>query len=281
MALTLRTTPDRVLKVARDELDTRESPAGSNRTKYGRMFGLDGNPWCAMFVWWVFREAGAGDLRELLTRSLAYTPAFANACKAAGWKSVPVREAARGDIAFFDFPDSVFRIQHIGIVDRRPNLTSIITIEGNTSLTSQDNGGAVMRRTRPASYVEAIYRPVYEEDDMPSIKEIEQAVERAVWSSESPRTKQTRDFHLREAARATQARDLTYQVLTAVKELSRALGSGVSLDEETIGRAAAAALLPDLAAEIRDAIEDQPDRDAEDVANAVVDKVSQRLAAAG
>ena len=47
-----------VLNIARGELGYTESPQGSNRTKYGRWFGRDGNPWCMMFVQWDFAQAG-------------------------------------------------------------------------------------------------------------------------------------------------------------------------------------------------------------------------------
>ena len=45
-------TAEKVLAVARGELGNTESPAGSNRTKYGKWFGLDGYAWCMMFVMW-------------------------------------------------------------------------------------------------------------------------------------------------------------------------------------------------------------------------------------
>ena len=47
-----------VLKVAAGELGNTEHPANSNRTKYGAWYGLDGNPWCMMFVQWCFAQAG-------------------------------------------------------------------------------------------------------------------------------------------------------------------------------------------------------------------------------
>ena len=43
---------------AAGELGNTESPAGSNRTKYGKWFGLDGYPWCMMFVQWCAGQAG-------------------------------------------------------------------------------------------------------------------------------------------------------------------------------------------------------------------------------
>ena len=43
-------TANEVLKLAAGELGYTESPANSNRTKYGKWFGFDGQPWCMMFV---------------------------------------------------------------------------------------------------------------------------------------------------------------------------------------------------------------------------------------
>lgn len=152
------TTAEQVLKVARAQLGTKESPAGSNRTKYGRAFGMDGYPWCAMFTWWVLREAhGNGDLHP----EIAWTPGLAK------W----FREQDRfgttprvGAIAFFDFPDSVDRIQHVGIVEAIRNDGDLQTIEGNTSAGasgSQANGDGVYRRTRRARDVVMYGYPRY------------------------------------------------------------------------------------------------------------------------
>ena len=63
------TTAEQILQVARGELGYKESPAGSNRTKYGAWFGLNGQPWCMMFVQWCFRQADAQDLLPALTAS--------------------------------------------------------------------------------------------------------------------------------------------------------------------------------------------------------------------
>ena len=52
------TTRAKFINTAAGELGVKESPRGSNRTKYTRAFGLTG-PWCAMFIWWVAGQAGA------------------------------------------------------------------------------------------------------------------------------------------------------------------------------------------------------------------------------
>lgn len=51
-------TRTKVLQVAESQLDTKEFPPGSNKTKYGVWYGIDGQKWCAIFVSWVFNEAG-------------------------------------------------------------------------------------------------------------------------------------------------------------------------------------------------------------------------------
>jgi hypothetical protein len=40
----------RALAEALRHVGVRESPPGSNRTMFGRWFGVDGVPWCAIFV---------------------------------------------------------------------------------------------------------------------------------------------------------------------------------------------------------------------------------------
>ena len=62
---------ERVIETARRELGEKEVPAGSNQTKYGRAFGWDGVPWCVIFLWWCFREAGEKDAFPEIDRQRA------------------------------------------------------------------------------------------------------------------------------------------------------------------------------------------------------------------
>ena len=50
-------TVAQLLDIARAELGTTESPAGSNKVKYSTWYGLTG-PWCVMFVMWCCNQAG-------------------------------------------------------------------------------------------------------------------------------------------------------------------------------------------------------------------------------
>ena len=145
------------LEVARGELGNTESPAGSNRTKYGAWYGMNGQPWCMMFVQWCFAQAGyplphrTASCGELLSWYRKYAPE----------RIVAVPQAR--DIIIYTFG-------HTGIVESAVG-SAVTAIEGNTSpgeAGSQDNGGGVYRRKRSRTRVKAYIRPFdkYEEDTM-------------------------------------------------------------------------------------------------------------------
>ena len=150
-------TAKEILAVARRELGYTESPAGSNRTKYGKWFGLDGQPWCMMFVQWCFRQADAQDLLPALTASCG---ALMRAAQAKGcWITGDYQP---GDVVIYDFPGGA-KTDHCGIVVTA--LTDgVRTIEGNTGVGNDSNGGEVMERTRPLSVIIGAYRPHYAEE---------------------------------------------------------------------------------------------------------------------
>ena len=56
-------TAEKILEIARSQIGARESPANSDNVKYNTAYygrEVSGKyPWCAVFVWWVFREAAA------------------------------------------------------------------------------------------------------------------------------------------------------------------------------------------------------------------------------
>lgn len=64
----------------------------------------------------------------------------------------------QGDIVLFDFSGSHKTRQHVGVLVSQTGNT-LSTIEGNTSVSSNDNGGAVMTRTRYISQVVGFVRP--------------------------------------------------------------------------------------------------------------------------
>lgn len=146
---------EELLAIAVGELGTRESPAGSNKVKYGAWYGLDGQPWCMMFVMWCFAQAGGS-----LPARTASCGALMRAAQAAGrWVTSGYRP---GDVVIYDFPGGA-ATDHCGIVESA-TAAAVTAIEGNTAVGNDSDGGAVMRRTRPLSQVVGAVRPVFEEE---------------------------------------------------------------------------------------------------------------------
>ena len=156
-------TAENLLNLARAELGTVESPANSNRVKYntayyGREVSGSSYAWCAVFLWWLFREAGASELYYGGGKT-AYCPTLLSFHRGQ-W----VTDYRPGDIIFFNFSGKS-NAQHVGICESYDG-TYITTIDGNTGTGDEAKGGAVMRRNRHKRYIVGAYRPAYEEDTM-------------------------------------------------------------------------------------------------------------------
>lgn len=147
-------TRDAVLQIAAWQVGVLESPSGSNRQKYGEAYGMNGQPWCVMFVWWVFREAGFNLYKTASCTILSNRYKSANQWITSGYKP--------GDIVMFDFSGKRSKTEHVGIVEAvSADGKTLTTIEGNTGAGNDANGGAVMRRTRNIKYVTGACRPGY------------------------------------------------------------------------------------------------------------------------
>lgn len=154
-------TAEKILEIARSQIGTRESPANSDNVKYNTAYygrEVSGKyPWCAVFVWWVFREAGAPEL-YYGGGETAYCPTLMSF-----HKKQAVTDYRPGDIVFFNFSGRS-SAGHVGICESWDG-TYITTIDGNTGSASEDNGGAVLRRRRHKKFIVGAYRPEYQEDD--------------------------------------------------------------------------------------------------------------------
>lgn len=150
-----------VVRIAAAEIGVTEYPSGSNKVKYAEWYGMNGQPWCAMFVSWVFAQA---NLLNACGGKFAYCPYWVNYAKEHNMWLDREEKPQAGDIIFFS---NESRACHVGIVEKRIDSTYVQTIEGNTSVTSNDNGGAVMRRTRTYGkvgsswYILGFMRPNY------------------------------------------------------------------------------------------------------------------------
>jgi len=158
-----------VIEVARAYLGVTEDPPGSNRTIFGAEYGLDGQPWCVMFLWYCFQHAGE--------RMAFFGGGKTASCgmllrwyKEQGL-TVPVSEVRVGDIVILDFSGQRKDTQHCGLVTEvLGNGWYVQTIEGNTTNTNKDtsndsNGGCVAAKTRYPSQIVAVCRPQYQPEE--------------------------------------------------------------------------------------------------------------------
>lgn len=154
------TTAAKTVQIAASQIGKMERPAGSNSTKYGRWYGMNGVAWCAIFVSWCLNEAKL-NVNMNTKKGAHFCPHWVTWFKRHGqWHT---NNPQAGDVVFFDWYPNTRKsgAWHVGIVESVNADGSIVTIEGNTSLTNQDNGGKVMRRTRAASLVHGYGRPKY------------------------------------------------------------------------------------------------------------------------
>ena len=155
-----------VIDVARAYLGYTEDPPGSNRTIFGSEYGLDGQPWCVMFLWYCFTHAGER-MAFFGGGKTASCSILLRWYKEQGL-TVPVREVQPGDIVLLNFSGTV-EPQHCGLVTHVErsggSILYIRTIEGNTvrgSDSSQDNGGTVCEKVRYPRQVVGVCRPQYQ-----------------------------------------------------------------------------------------------------------------------
>lgn len=159
---------DTLVKLARAEVGTRETPKNSNRgprvDEYKAATWLDAKqawPWCAAFVDWCVREA-------MTACGVKETPTFKRPRTAGAWdlvnwsldqddttttnRSPKATAIAAGDIIVFTF-------SHTGLAtgpcDSKGNFP---TVEGNTDAAGSREGGGVYAKTRNISQVKARIR---------------------------------------------------------------------------------------------------------------------------
>lgn len=133
-----------VIRIAEKEIGTGEKPLNSNKTKYGKWFGFDGVAWCGMFVSWCYATAG------FPLPKIGFTKGFAGCQTAVAYfkkNDQITTEPTAGDIVFFDW-NADGRYDHTGLFVKWIDENFFETIEGNTSVANDSNGGNVMVRKR-------------------------------------------------------------------------------------------------------------------------------------
>jgi hypothetical protein len=149
----------KVLDLCKAELSYTEGP--NNDTKFGKWFGLNNQPWCAMAASKIYFDAG-------LIKAVANTKKGFASCDvwlkhlAKNNQLVPIGQAQPGDLVFFQFDDDA-QPDHVGIVKwHNTRLKYLQVYEGNTSsgkAGSQSNGDGFYLRKRDYKTIMAVARP--------------------------------------------------------------------------------------------------------------------------
>lgn len=133
----------------------------NNNTTFGKWFGLNNQPWCAMSASKMYFDAGA-------IATVAGTKKGYASCDL--WlkyltrnnQLVPIGQAQAGDLVFFQFDEDSLP-DHVGIVQKHSKrLKTLYVYEGNTSSGksgSQSNGDGYYLRKRGYDTIMAIARP--------------------------------------------------------------------------------------------------------------------------
>lgn len=129
----------------------------NNDTKYGEWYGLNYNPWCAMFVSWCAFQVGISE--DIIPKFAGCTTGF-RLMTQMGITTTEKIVPQKGDLIFFDW-DRSGDYDHVGIVTDA-NETSVWTVEGNHN----DNVDTYVYPIN-ASYIAGYARPHYSEEPKP------------------------------------------------------------------------------------------------------------------
>lgn len=136
---------------------------GNNDTQFGKWYGLNNQPWCAMAASKIFYEAG----RILEVAPKSKPKGFASCDEWLKYLSknnqlVPVGQAQKDDLIFYQFDEDAMP-DHVGIVKgHNTTLKFMYVYEGNTSSGkkgSQSNGDGFYLKKRDYKTIMAVARP--------------------------------------------------------------------------------------------------------------------------
>ncbi len=153
-----------VLKIARMFADNKYKEGPNNYSLFGKWYGYNNIPWCAMFVSYCFNKAGAGAIV-----ADAQTKKGFHSCTAAvkhfGHTNqvIPASKIQSGDIVFMNFRGTN-EADHVGIAIKHNKITKkVYCVEGNTlnpdGTGNQVNGDGVYYKVRAYGNIVAAVRP--------------------------------------------------------------------------------------------------------------------------
>jgi peptidoglycan hydrolase-like protein with peptidoglycan-binding domain len=165
----------RMLTEAVRHIGVKESPAGSNKVLFSEWYGVRG-PWCAMFV--TYCAVKAKSVSFVRGAKYAYVPFIVNDARAGRNNLAVWYKPTDGDLVCFDWQAMGYAgiADHIGFYATEATLNKIApedlaaakkkfgalaganefwTVEGNTAIGNDSNGGEVMIRQRVKTQVQA------------------------------------------------------------------------------------------------------------------------------
>jgi hypothetical protein len=168
----------RKLEEAVKHLGLKESPAGTNRVMFTSFYDMPG-PWCAMFVTFCGVKAGLKSYAKRPPGRWAYVPFMVDDARAGRNQYTITNTPVTGDDVALDFPPRDGKPDHVGIFATERDLRKLNaaalnkaiqrfgalksnefwSVEGNTMVGNDSNGGEVMLRKRRKADVVAFMHP--------------------------------------------------------------------------------------------------------------------------
>jgi hypothetical protein len=142
------------LREASKWIGTTESPAGSNQQMFGAWYGMNGVPWCAIFVSYCFEHGipnGSPSFQAGVHYS--YVPTIVDDAQnyRNGLQVAP--NPIPGDLVCYDWDGGGY--DHVGIYEAGDK-NAWTSVEGNTGDVNYSNGGAVLRCNRNRGMAHAV-----------------------------------------------------------------------------------------------------------------------------
>jgi hypothetical protein len=140
-----------------------ESPPNSNNTLFGNWFGENGVPWCNIFLSYCFQMSRGIELcKDFHGTGTKPGKGCAYVATTLAWLQAKnlIMETANmlpGDLVIHSWTEAR-KPEHISLCCGTPNSSLFPSIEGNTSSSSDSNGGQVLLRQRNTSHVIAVGR---------------------------------------------------------------------------------------------------------------------------
>ena len=150
------TTAADVIAVARRYLGVKESPAGSNHQQFGVWYGLDRQPWCAMFASYCLYVAGYRFTDAQTPKGFSYCPSIV------AWGQRHRRISRTPHLGDLAVAVNGSRPHHVELVSRTPTGDGTFTsIGGNTGAANLSNGGEVLEHSHTIGSSWVFVSPFY------------------------------------------------------------------------------------------------------------------------